>query len=142
MLVTLPIGLWVFSLVADVIHALGGGPVWRDVAFYTIAGGVIGALLAAVPGFVDYQGLRDERARSIAQVHMTMNLALVALFVVNLWLRTELAPESRVPLTLSVIGVVILGISGWLGGELVYVHGVGVEAAEHTATGRDKARAA
>jgi uncharacterized membrane protein len=142
MLVVFPIGLWVFSLVADVIHAFGGAPVWRDVAFYTMAGGIVGALLAAIPGFVDYLALRDPRARRLAQIHMVMNLAIVALFVVDLWLRTWMGPESRIPLALSVIGVVLLGISGWLGGEMVYVLGVGVDAERPPARGKDRARAA
>ena len=141
MLVGIPIGLWVFSLVSDVVHAFGGAPVWRDVAFYTMAGGIVGAVLAAIPGFVDYLGLRDPRARRLAQTHMVMNLVIVALFVVDLWLRTWMSPDSRIPLTLSVIGVALLGISGWLGGEMVFVLGVGVDAAREP-RGKDRARAA
>lgn len=53
-LVALPIGLWIFSLVSDVIYLTKwGGPVWNDVAFYTMAGGFGSALLAAVPGLID-----------------------------------------------------------------------------------------
>jgi uncharacterized membrane protein len=51
MLVALPIGLWIFSLVCDLVFAFGGASEnWRLVAVYTLAGGIIGALLAAVPG--------------------------------------------------------------------------------------------
>ena len=51
-LVGFPIGLWVFSVVADLIFYSGwGGALWKDVAFYTLGGGIVGALLAAVPGF-------------------------------------------------------------------------------------------
>jgi uncharacterized membrane protein len=142
MLVVFPIGLWGFSLVADVVHAFGGAPVWRDVAFYTMAGGIVGAILAAIPGFVDYLGLRDPRARRLAQMHMVMNLIVLAIFAVDLWLRTWIAPESRLPLALSVIGVALLGISGWLGGEMVYVLGVGVDAERTPARGKDRVRAA
>ena len=54
MLIVFPIGLWIFSLVCDLIH-LGGasGDAWLTVAFYSMVGGVIGALCAAVPGFID-----------------------------------------------------------------------------------------
>ena len=66
MLVTLPIGLWVFSLVSDVIYVMKwGGSVWNDVAFYTMAGGIAGALIAALPGFVDLLSMSSGKVKSI-----------------------------------------------------------------------------
>ena len=81
-----------------------------------------------MPGFVDYLDL-DGQARRIATYHMVLNLAAVALFAVNWYLRTRVAPDSWWPLALSVVGVVGVLVSGWLGGELVYAHRVGVEEA-------------
>ena len=50
-LIPLPIGLWVFSLVADLVFLAGwGGATWKAVAWYTMGGGIVGAVLAAVPG--------------------------------------------------------------------------------------------
>src|SRR2546426_6610557 len=64
MLVGVPIGLLVFSVGADLIAYFGWGrAVWKDVAFYAIGGGIVGALLAAVPGFIDYLSITDTRAR-------------------------------------------------------------------------------
>ena len=58
MLVPIPIGLWVFSLICDLVFVFGGGSDnWAVVAYYTMVGGVIGALVAAVPGFVDMLSL-------------------------------------------------------------------------------------
>jgi uncharacterized membrane protein len=58
MFIPVPIALWVFSLVADVIYLWRGNPVWRDyVAFYTLMGGTLGAAVAAVPGFIDWLAL-------------------------------------------------------------------------------------
>lgn len=126
-LVTVPIGLWVFSLVSDIIFAAGlGGPVWHDVAFYTMAGGVVGALLAAIPGLVDFLSLRDGNAKKIGAFHMILNLTLVALYALNLYLRLNSAPKATLPLALSVVSVVLLLVSGWLGGELVFRYGTGV----------------
>ena len=128
MLIPLPIGLWIFSLVSDIIFAAGwGGPVWHDVAFYTMAGGTVGALIAALPGFVDFTAIDNPKTKSIALWHMCINLLAVVIYAINLWLRTQSAPESKLPIALSVAGIVLIGISGWLGGELVYVRGVGVE---------------
>jgi uncharacterized membrane protein len=128
MLVTLPIGLWVFSLVSDVIYVMRwGGSVWNDVAFWTMAGGIVGALIAAVPGFVDLLSMSNGKVKSIGILHMSINLVVVALFGMNLWLRYQAIPGTASPIWLSVIGVGLLGVSGWLGGEMVYVHGVAVE---------------
>ena len=66
MLIPLPIGLWIFSLVSDIIYLAGGNPAWATASWYTMAGGIIGAIVAAVPGFLDYLGndaVRDEGHR-------------------------------------------------------------------------------
>ena len=58
MLVPIPIGLWLFSLVCDLVHRFGGtSPNWEIVATYAMVGGIVGALLAAVPGFIDVMSL-------------------------------------------------------------------------------------
>ena len=127
-LVPLPIGLWIFSLVSDLIFKFGyGGAVWNDVAFYTLAGGIVGALIAALPGFIDLSNLQNPKTKTIAIWHMIINLGAVALYCVNFWLRMHRAPGDNLPILLSVIGIVLIVISGWLGGELVYVRGVAVK---------------
>jgi uncharacterized membrane protein len=127
-LVPLPIGLWIFSLVSDLIYKFGfGGAVWNNVAFYTIGGGIVGALIAALPGFIDLTDLQNPKTKSIAIWHMFINLLAVAVYCVNFWLRMHRAPGDTLPITLSVGGIVLIIISGWLGGELVYVRGVAVK---------------
>ena len=129
MLIVFPIGLWIFSLVCDFIYHAGPHNVfWKGVAFYTMLAGVIGALLAAIPGFIDYLSLRNPRVKRIATIHMVLNLIVLALFVFNLGVRFNGAPESEVfGVILSIIAVALLAVSGWLGGSLVYVHAVAVE---------------
>ena len=126
MLIPLPIGLWVFSLVADIIYRAGGAPVWDDVAYYTLAGGIVGALLAAVPGFLDYVTLPRSRARQLATTHMTLNLTIVVLQAIDFFLRSRELPGATAPFVLSLISVAVLMVSGWLGWEMVYRYGVGV----------------
>ena len=54
MLIVFPIGLWIFSLACDLIRLAGGSSdAWATVAFYSMVGGLVGALCAAVPGFID-----------------------------------------------------------------------------------------
>jgi len=124
MLVPLAIGLWIFALVADLAVLLGGAAAWGVVAFYCIAGGIAGALLAAVPGLIDLLSLKDPATRSVGIKHMVLNLAAVAVFALNLYLRWN-STGGAGPWWLTLAGVAAIGVSGWLGGELVYRHGVG-----------------
>lgn len=131
MLVPFPIGLWIFSFICDLVYALGwGGPLWKDMAFITMAGGIIGAVLAAVPGYLDYRSLTAPKVQRIGRWHLGINLSIVVLFAINLWLRMSHEMGEALPVILSFVGVAMLGVSGWLGGELVYVRGVAVESQE------------
>lgn len=126
MLVVFPIALWIFSFVSDLVYLGGGAVAWRDTAFYAMAGGVIGAIAAAVPGAIDLFTSHDREIRRIGSMHMTLNLTITALFIINLWWRSQTTAESAGPVWLSLAAIVLLGISGWLGGEMVYVYGAGV----------------
>jgi len=131
MLVPFPIGLFIFSFVCDLIFIWGSGnAVWSTVALYTMGGGIIGALLAAVFGLIDLLSLAPSKAKTIGIWHMVVNLTVVAIFVVSFVLRMGGASQARLPILLSLIGVALLAVSGWLGGEMVFVHGVAA-APEH-----------
>jgi uncharacterized membrane protein len=133
MLVGFPIGLWVFALVCDVVRAAGGNAAWQTVAIYCIAAGIVGALVAAVPGLIDYFSIDEAAMKRIANLHLAVNLGAVLIFAINLWLRFRLPAESYLPLGMSMVGVLVIGVGGWLGGEMVYVKGMAVEAVEKLA---------
>lgn len=124
MLVTLPIGLWIFSLVCDLVFASTGDAQWNTTAYLTLGGGIIGALLAAIPGLIDLLALHEGTERRIGVAHMSLNLAIVAVQAINFWLRTMPDSSAGLTLGLSVLAVVALVVSGWLGGQLVHVLGV------------------
>ena len=127
MLIPFPIALWIFSLVCDVIYMAGlGDAIWQDMALYTMIGGLLGALAAAVPGYLDYRSITDSAVKRVGFWHMATNLSIVVLFALNILLRLLWEAEN-IPIILSIVAVTLLGLSGWLGGELVYVHGVAVE---------------
>lgn len=123
MLVSIPIGLWVFSFICDLLFLAYENPLWEIMAFYTLAGGEVGALIAAVPGFIDFLSLTSPRARRVATLHLALNLTIVAVVAFNLWVRWN-GTESSWPIAVSGFSVAILLVSGWLGGELVHVLGV------------------
>jgi len=137
MLVVLPMGLWVFSLFADLIAAAGWTTPWNMLALYTMGGGVVGAVLAAVPGLIDFFFIADPHSRKIGRYHLSVNLAATAIFAFNFYLRATSGPGAF-PLGLSIAGVALIGIGGWLGGELVYIRGVGVDSAQRMGGGRGR----
>ena len=134
-LVTIPIGTWAASLVFDILAIfleesrsalLLGSQV-------LIAIGVLGGLLAAVFGFLDYSVIpAGTRAKRTATTHMALNLVIVVLFAIDYFVRVA-AGHDEVPVggvVLSVIGLALLGMSGYLGGELAYRFGVRVASEE------------
>lgn len=132
MIIPFPIALWVFSLVADVVYLWRGNPVWKDwIAFYALLAGTIMAAVAAVPGLIDWLSLKEPKIVKIANWHARLNVIALLVFAGSLYLRTnsgaQLTGDSHtIPLLLSVFGVLLISISGWLGGELVFKHGVAV----------------
>jgi len=133
MIIPFPFALWTFSLIADLIYYFGNHDyVWVNVAFYTLAGGLVGGVLAAIPGIADYFSIRDRKVSSIAAWHARCNVVALLSFAASFYLRT--ASGSRmvngsltIPVLLSAFGFLLIGVSGWLGGELVYKHHVGIE---------------
>jgi uncharacterized membrane protein len=128
MLIVFPIALWVFSLVCDIAYHVGShNEFWQGAAFYSIAGGIAGAILAAIPGFIDYLSLTNRSVKKTATTHMVINLIVVALFLFNLGVRYNARVEGQIfALALSLVGISLMCVSGWLGGTMVYEGRVGV----------------
>jgi len=132
MLIVFPLGLLATSVVWDICALASSHPrSWGMISFWTILAGVVGALLAAVPGFIDWLAIpKGTRARTIGVYHLTINLVVVALFVVSLigrW-QTPGGYELAGPgwMILGWIAVALALVSGWLGGELVETLGISV----------------
>jgi uncharacterized membrane protein len=139
MLVALPIGLWIFSLICDFGFLITGEQSWAVTAYFTLGGGIVGALVAAVPGLIDLLGLHDSNARRIGLYHMVLNLAIVAAQAASFWLRTVDEAMGSLPRGISIVAVAALVASGWLGGHLVHVLGVTQPREEaQPAAGRDR----
>lgn len=127
MLICLPLGLWIFSYISDFLYFCKAGPYWEVVSAYAIAGGIVGAVAAAIPGFIDYFTIKDTALKRIATWHMVLNLGAVVLYSCNLFLRWDNNVQPNgLPFLLSSVTVILLAVSGWLGGELIYVHRVSV----------------
>jgi uncharacterized membrane protein len=129
-LVVIPLGLWTFSFICDLIFWFSQNPIWKDVALYTLGGGIVGALIAAIPGLIDLISLKNPETKKIGITHMVLNLLAVAVFAGSFLLRLDRVLDSVFPVLLSLVGVILISVSGFLGGEMVYVHGVGVQTPE------------
>lgn len=128
MLVPIPIGLFVFSFIADIAARFGWGEAWPAVALYCMGGGIAGALAAALFGFIDLVSMADGKVKKLGLSHMAVMLVVVTLYIVNFALRWQGPPAvaGGIPFGLSVIAILLLLVGGWLGGHMVYVHGAAV----------------
>ncbi|MBO0683401.1 MAG: DUF2231 domain-containing protein [Candidatus Dormibacteraeota bacterium] len=128
MLIVFPLGLLATSVVFDIVHLVSGRSEFATVAFWDIAAGVVGGLLAAVFGLWDWLALPGgTRAKVIGAWHGGGNVVVVALFVVSWLLRLGSPADPGIPpFVLSVVAVLLATVTGWLGGELVERLGVGV----------------
>ena len=131
-LVTLPIGAWVLSVVFDLISYGSAEPrIWSHGAMWLMLFGVLGAALAAIFGSLDLLNLpRGTAAFATGRIHAVLNSTALVLFLCNFIWRYrsqdgwETAPVGS--LVLSIIGLAVVGASGFLGGKLAYHYGVRV----------------
>src|SRR4051794_20680849 len=121
LLVTVPIGAWVASVVFDVVSRVADdAQAFATGAEWLLGIGIVGALLAAAVGFLDLFAIpTGSRAFRTALLHMSLNLAVVALFAVGFALRRGRSDDADgTPiglLVLSLVALGVLGAAGWLG---------------------------
>jgi uncharacterized membrane protein len=129
MLMVFPMGLLIVSLLFDALYLASGVAGWAQMAFWLVAVGVVTGVFAAVPGIIDYMAIpRHTRARRVGTAHGLVNGTVLLLFAVTWGMRVAepLAPTGAA-IGVSAVGVVLLLVGGWLGGELVDRLGVGVD---------------
>ena len=133
MLIVFPLGLLATAVAFDIAALARNEASWYTISFWMIAAGIIGGLLAAVFGLVDWWAIpAGTRAKAIGLWHGGGNVVVVLLFAVSWFLRRP-APDQppMSALVLSFLGVVLALVTGWLGGELVDRLGVGVDPGAH-----------
>ncbi len=134
MLIVLPLGLFIAAVVFDGLYLWRGSPTFATVAYWNIAAGVVGGLLAAVFGLIDWLAIpAGTRAKRIGLLHGGSNVIVVGIFAL-VWLMRRDAPGMSPTTSLFLLEVVGLGlgsVGGWLGGELVDRLGVGIDDGAH-----------
>ena len=135
MLVHYPIALWTTSVITDAIFYFNRNSSLVLISKYLIAAGIVGALLAALPGIVDWAGIGDPVAKKTGTLHLVLSVSALILFCASLYLRMKNygAPlvgfHLKVPFVISVAGWLDMAIAASLGGKLVYEHRMGVNEA-------------
>lgn len=143
MLIPFPIALLALVPVSDIIFLAEGDVFWARTSYYMLWAGLVTAGLAAIAGLIDFVGIKRARTRRAGWLHVGANVAVIGLTVVNVSIRAgdlagAIAPSG---LILSLIGLLLLIVSGWYGGELSYRHQIGVVAPERPAAHHPEAAA-
>ncbi len=130
MLVVFPLGLLATAVIFDLLYLIFDNRLLPTASYYMIAAGILGGLLAAIFGFIDWLALpTGSRAKNIGLWHGLGNVVIVVLFAVSWLMRgnnIDFLPDSAA-LTLSFAGTLLALITAWIGGELVYRLGVAVD---------------
>jgi uncharacterized membrane protein len=130
-LVTLPIGAFFLALVGDIAHLSTSDPFWYHLSVVAITTGLIAAVPAAIAGLIDFLGVEmGEAATRKATLHLVLNVCALVAYAGSLALRWHdgALATGRFPvaMALAVAAFVTLGSSGWIGGQMVFEHRVGV----------------
>src|SRR5215213_4314449 len=127
-LITLPIGFFVATFLFDLVYWQTQNATFATGALWLLGAGLVGAVLAALTGLIDFVGDQRIRALSDSWQHAIGNVILVLVQLFSFYQRYRYGAAAVVPLglSLSVIAVLILLFTGWKGGELVFRHRVAV----------------
>jgi uncharacterized membrane protein len=126
----IPLGLFVTAVIFDLLYLATGNDLFPVVAFWDIALGILGGLLAALFGFWDWLHVpAGTRAKAVGLYHGLGNVVVVLLFALSWFLRRDnpnYAPAT-LDMVLSYLGIGLGAVTAWLGGELVDRLGIGVD---------------
>lgn len=129
MLVPFPIACFIGAWLTDIAYANSYDLMWANFSIWLLTAGLVMAAFAAIAGAIDYFSSPRIRAIGAAKVHVIGNIVALVLTVINAFVHSRDGYTAVVPtgITLSTIVVIILAVTAWMGGALVYRHGVGVK---------------
>lgn len=146
LMVHIPIGLWVASFILDTIYLLDGSHPVAAASYYCILIGLIGAGLAIITGLADRARIpkdvqipKNAHLRRMTAIHMTINMVVTSLYLINLFSRYAIGQriaenmlEPVPPIVtggqfiLSIFSIILLGMSSYIGSLLTYRYGIGL----------------
>ena len=128
-LIPFPLAFFIGTFIFDVIYLITGNDSFWRTGLYTAIAGIIGGLLAAIPGVIDYLFTVPPKssAKKRATQHGLINVTNVVIFAISVFYRQRADANPYIVVGLELVGVVLLFIAGWMGGTLVYRNQIGVD---------------
>jgi len=123
-LTDIPIGAWTLAVLFDIIYLFQRTNGWASAADVSIAVGLLGALGAAVTGYTDWNETIG-RERRVGVAHGLLNTVVVIIYLASVSLRVS-SSSRGLAIVLALIGYGIVITAAYLGGELVFSIGTGV----------------
>ena len=134
MLIVFPLGLLATGVAFDIVGLVQVEDSWFGISYWMIAAGIVGGLLAAVFGLIDWIAIPSgTRAKNIGLLHGGTNVLVTLLFIVSWLIRNsaDVHVPNTAALACSFIAVVLALVGGWLGGELMGRLGIGIDPGAH-----------
>lgn len=127
MLIVFPVAFLIGAFATDLTLTFTGNRFWAEASYWLLIAGIVTALVAAVPGLIDFVTIDRVRSLWISWTHMVVNLVVVGLALVNVGVRLDdpVAGAQEWGLWLSGLQTLLLLFSGWLGGEMAYRYRIG-----------------
>lgn len=130
LLVHFPTALIPAALLFDILALATGNNTWVKAGTVALLVAVIGAALAVITGAAEYADVPKSAGNvlTIVNLHAGLNLGVLILALFSLLLHWRAGSDARAPVfgfVLDIGAVLLLSISGYLGGKLVYSHGLG-----------------
>ena len=132
-LIVFPLGLLGMAVIFDLLALAVGRGYWAEIALWMMTAGVVSGLIAAPFGLIDWLAIpAGTRAKRIGALHGIGNVFVLLMFAASAWVRWDVPQSPSVlAVTLSLLGLGLALVTGWLGGELVDRLGVGVDDGAH-----------
>lgn len=130
MLIPFPFALWTTSVLTDLYCAVTNK--LHYIGYWLAVLGCVAAVAAAVPGLIDLLTAvpAGTKARSTGWRHGILNIVALVLFVASIFTRPDAGTMTYTSYATALLGLLVVSVSGWLGGTLVYDHKVGVPGVE------------
>lgn len=121
--VVLPIGAWSVTGWYDLRSTVTGDGTYDHAADGAVKVGVSGALIAAASGLAQYVDTRNGVRRETT-VHAALNTIALGVYLASWSARAR--GRRSLGKKLAALGLGVVMVSGYLGGDISYRHGVGV----------------
>lgn len=133
MAVVFPTAFLLATPATDLAFWWSGDPFWALASFWLAGAGFVLGVIAALLGLAEFMLIKAVRRQVAAWTHFITAVTTLALAGANVQLRWGDPLDTVLPwgLFVSLVTAFMVAVAGWLGGTLVFGHGVGTYVHEH-----------